>query len=99
MKTTIKAVKFDVKQPLESHMEKKVQKIEKFYDKLTEVQVYLKVDAPEKSNNKIVELKAIAPHTDFFASKKCDTFEQAIDLTVEAIEKQIIKHKEKSVQK
>ncbi len=99
MKITINAVKFDVKQSLESHIQKKVQKLEKYYDKLDEVQVILKVDAPEKVNNKIVELKAVVPNTDFFASKQCDTFEEAIDLSVEAIEKQVIKYKEKTSQK
>ena len=31
----------------------------------------------------------------FYASKVCDTFEEAIDLDVEALVKQLVKYKEK----
>ena len=40
-------------------------------------------------------IKVIIPNGEFYASKICDTFEEAIDLSVEALEKQLVKHKEK----
>ena len=61
--------------------------------------LYLKVVKPETAANKQAEIKATAPGVDFFASKTCDTFEEAIDLSLEAIGKQVIKYKEKLAKK
>ena len=55
----------------------------------------LKVVKPETAENKEAGVKVIVPNGDFYASKICDTFEEAIDLSVEAVEKQLVKYKEK----
>ena len=59
------------------------------------VEVSLKVVKPETAENKEAGVKVIVPNGDFYASKICDTFEEAIDLSVEAVEKQLVKNKEK----
>ena len=56
-------------------------------------------DRPETATNKEAEIKISIPGVEFFASKTCDTFEEAVDLTVDALEKQIRKHKEKTIKK
>ncbi len=99
MKLTIQAIKFDAKEQLENHIEKKVKKIEKIYDKVTNLDVYLKVEKPESVANKTADIKVVAPNVEFFASKTNDTFEEAVDSCVEALEKQILKHKEKTSKK
>ena len=40
-------------------------------------------------------IKILIPNGEFYASKVCDTFEEAVDLDVEALEKQLVKYKEK----
>ena len=45
--------------------------------------------------NKEAGIKILIPNGEFYASKVCDTFEEAIDLDVEALEKQLVKYKEK----
>ncbi len=99
MKVKIQSIKFDVKEQLNKHIEKKVRKIEKIYDKISHLDIYLKVEKPETASNKTVEIKATAPNAEFFASKTYNTFEEAIDSGVEAIERQILKHKEKILKK
>ncbi|GAK37164.1 ribosome hibernation protein YhbH [Bacteroides graminisolvens DSM 19988 = JCM 15093] len=37
----------------------------------------------------------IVPNGEFYASKVCDSFEQSVDEALEALEKQLVKHKEK----
>ena len=69
--------------------------MEKYYDDIKKVEVSLKVVKPETAENKEAGVKVIVPSGDFYASKICDTFEEAIDLSVEAIEKQLVKYKEK----
>lgn len=95
MKLRIQSVNFSATEKLEAYIEKKVKKIEKIFDSIMTVDVYLKVTKPETAENKQAEVKITAPNVDFFASKTCDTFEEAVELSLEAIEKQVVKHKEK----
>lgn len=99
MKLRIQSINFDATASLESYINKKTTKIEKFFDEIQTIDVYLKVVKPETATNKEVEIKISIPNVDFFASKTCDSFEEAVDLTIDALEKQIRKHKEKSTNK
>lgn len=96
MKLRIQSINFDATTNLESYINKKSLKLEKFFDEILNLEVYLKVVKPETATNKEAEIKVSIPNVDFFASKTCDTFEEAIDLTLEAVEKQIRKYKEKT---
>ena len=97
MKLRIQSINFDVAAQLESFIEKKVAKLEKTFEKIESIDVYLKVVKPETAENKTAEIKVAAPGVDFFASKTCDTFEEAVVLAVEALDKQIQKHKDKTI--
>lgn len=99
MKLRIQSVNFDATEKLQEYISKKVSKLEKFFDEIMNVEIYLKVVKPESATNKEAEIKVSMPNVDFFASKTCDTFEEAADLSLEAIEKQIRKHKEKLTKK
>jgi len=95
MKLRIQSINFDATATLETYITKKVSKLEKFFDDITSAEIYLKVIKPETAINKEAEIKITAPNVDFFASKTCDTFEESIDLTIDALEKQMKKYKEK----
>lgn len=99
MKLRIQSINFDATTTLESYIYKKISKLDKFFDEIINIEVYLKVVKPETAINKEAEIKISIPNVDFFASKTCDSFEEAIDLTVDALEKQIRKHKEKTTKK
>ena len=99
MKVMIQSINFDATEKLEEYVNKKAKKIEKFFDEIRIIDVYLKVIKPETATNKQAEIKVTAPIVEFFASKTCDTFEEAVDLALEAIEKQVIKFKEKIAKK
>ena len=91
----IQSIHFDASEQLQVFIQKKVAKLEKYYDDIKKVEVSLKVVKPETAENKEAGVKVIVPNGDFYASKICDTFEEAIDLSVEAVEKQLVKYKEK----
>ena len=95
MEIRIQAIKFDASAKLNAYVEKKVLKLEKLYDEILTVDIYLKVIKPETENNKEAEIKLKAANADFFASKVANSFEEAIDDCTEALEKQIKKQKEK----
>ena len=63
---------------------------------ITEIEVTLKVVKPETAMNKEAVIKVTVPqHEDLVANKIADTFEEAIDLTLEALDRQLEKRKEK----
>ena len=94
MEVRIQSIHFDASEQLQVFIQKKVAKLEKYYDDIKKVEVSLKVVKPETAENKEAGVKVIVPNGDFYASKICDTFEEAIDLSVEAVEKQLVKYKE-----
>ncbi len=95
MEVRIQSIHFDASEQLQVFIQKKVAKLEKYYDDIKKVEVSLKVVKPESAENKEAGVKVIVPNGEFYASKICDTFEEAVDLNVEALEKQLVKHKEK----
>ena len=95
MEVRIQSIHFDAAEQLRSFIQKKVSKLEKYYEYITDVEVSLRVVKPEVAANKEAGIKVLAPNIEFYASKVCDTFEEAVDECVEALEKQLVKHKEK----
>ncbi|EKU87743.1 ribosome-associated translation inhibitor RaiA [Bacteroides stercorirosoris] len=95
MEVRIQSIHFDASEQLQSFIQKKVAKLEKYYDDIKKVEVSLKVVKPETAENKEAGVKVIIPNGEFYASKICNTFEESVDLSVEALEKQLVKHKEK----
>ena len=96
MATQINALHFVISDRLEQFVQKKVDRLSRRFDSIQEVEVNLKVVKPETSNNKEAGIKIVVPGSpDLFASKTADTFEEAVDLTLEALERQLVKIKEK----
>lgn len=95
MELRIQSVNFDASEQLKAFIDKKVKKLERFDDDIIEAEVILKVVKPEAVNNKDVSIKVKLRQGEAFANKTADTFEEAVDLCVLAIEKQIIKTKTK----
>ena len=95
MDVRIQSIHFDASEQLQAFIQKKVSKLEKYYEDIKKVEVSLKIVKPEVAANKEAGIKILIPNGEFYASKVCDTFEEAIDLDVEALEKQLVKYKEK----
>ena len=95
MDVRIQAIHFDASEQLEAFIMKKVAKLEKYYDDIKKVEVSLKVVKPETAGNKDAGVKLLVPNDELYPNKVCDTFEEAIDLCLEALEKQLVKYKEK----
>ena len=96
MNVRIQAIHFDATAQLESFIEKKVSKLSRFHDGIMDAEVTLKVVKPETSMNKEAALKLLlAGDEDLFSSKVADTFEEAIDMAVEALERQLERSKKK----
>lgn len=95
MDIRIQSIHFDATEQLQSFIHKKVSKLGKFYDDIDSAEVTLKVVKPETADNKEAGIKLIIPNGDLYANKICNTFEQSVDECIEALNKQLVKHKEK----
>ena len=95
MKVTVHSVHFDADKDLVDFVQEKVSKLEQFYDGIIGSEVFLRLDNNSSNENKIAEVKMHAPGKELFAKKQCKSFEEAADLAVEAIRRQMKKHKEK----
>ncbi|MDR3267010.1 MAG: ribosome-associated translation inhibitor RaiA [Tannerella sp.] len=96
MEIKIKAIHFDATEKLEDFIEKKVSKLEQFHDGIRQADIVLKVVKPETVKNKNASIRLNIKNGECFAEKTCDTFEEAIDNAESALEKQLLKIKEKS---
>jgi ribosomal subunit interface protein len=100
MNIQINTVHFTADQRLVDFVNKKVPKLDTYFEGIISAEVILKVIKPETSNNKVAELKLSIPGSDYlFAEKQADSFEEAIDLCIDAIRKQLAKFKEKQKDK
>lgn len=99
MNINIQAVNFNATERLQEYINKKINKLYKVHDDMLNVDVYLKVVKPETALNKEVQIKIAVPNIEFFASKICDSFEEAADSSIDALDKQLKKHKEKNMGK
>jgi len=97
MKVQVQSIHFDADVKLIEFIEKKVNKLTTFYDRIIDAEVFLKLIKKEAKNNKVVEIKINVPGTTLFALEQGDSFEAAADTVLEALKSQLKKHKEKLV--
>ncbi|CAH0336763.1 ribosome-associated translation inhibitor RaiA [Flavobacterium sp. CHNK8] len=95
MKVSVHAVNFTVDKKLVDFIQERLDKLEKYYDKVVSSDVFLKVEKTSEKENKIAEVKIIVPGDEFLVKKQCKTFEEAIELSSESLERMLLKRKEK----
>lgn len=95
MKVNIQAVNFNVDRKLVDFINERLEKINKFYDKVISIDVFLKLENTNEKENKVVEMKMLVPGDDILVKKICKTFEEGVDIGTDALERQVVKHKEK----
>ena len=93
MKVEIHSIHFNPDRKLVDFVNKKIEKISSIDDSLIKTDVFLKIEKPESPENKIAEIRVHSSKGEYFAKKQCDTFEESIDLSVQALRKQVLKQK------
>ena len=99
MQVKVQSIQFSADQKLVSFINQKVNKLNLFFDNILVSEVFLKIIRANSNNNKLVEIKINIPGKELFAKKKCQSFEAATDDAVDAIRRQINKHKGKLQEK
>lgn len=95
MDINIHSIHFDADKKLINFIENKVNKLIQYYDNIIGAEVFLRLENDQSTENKIAEIRLDIPGSDIFAKKRSKSFEESVDNVVEALRKQITKHKEK----
>ncbi len=97
MKLDIHSIHFDADVKLTEFIQRKLDKLELFYDGIISGEVFLRLDKSDVNENKIVEIRLEVPGPALFSKRQAKTFEEATDGTVEALRRQIKKLKSKQL--
>ena len=95
MNVKIQSVKFDADKKLIDFTQAKVMKLDRFAENATGAEVFMKLDKDSDRGNKVVTIKLLAPGGELVAEHRSKTFEESVDEAIEALKKQIEKHKER----
>lgn len=95
MKVKIHSIHFDADQKLIDFVQEKVDKLDHFFDKIIDGEVFLRLDKASNNENKITEIRLNVPGNNLFAKKQSKSFEESTDGAVEALRRQVKKYKEK----
>ncbi len=96
MKVEVQTVAFKADQKLLDLVTKKVSKLGKYFDKVIDAEVYLKLDNKgAKVKDKVAEVKLNIPGNQLFAASQSKMFEEALDNAVSSVKRQLVKYKDK----
>lgn len=95
MQININPVHFKADKKLEDFITDKVSKLNQYFEGVISGEVTLKLDNNDKVKDKVAEVRLLIKGNDLFAKKSSKSFEDAIDQSVEALRKQVNKHKDK----
>lgn len=96
MNVNIQALHFEADTKLVSYVEKKLSKLNQFHERITKVDVFLKLDnVVHNIKDKIAEIKVHVPRHDFFVKHSSKSFEESFDIALETVITQIKRKKEK----
>ncbi len=76
-------------------IENKLEKLETFFDKIVDEDVYLKLESHQQLKDKTAEIKLNVTGVTLFSSETAKNFEAATDLAAESLRRQLKKYKEK----
>ena len=94
MRVNTEAIGFKADQKLLNFIQRKTSKLDRFYEQIIDAEVVLKLENSGQVRDKVAEIKLHVPGETLFAKNMAKKFESAIDETVQALKRQLIRHKE-----
>ena len=95
MKVNVQTPHFKADRKLIDFINRKLSKMEVFFSKIIQANVYLRLQKSKEKQNKIVEILLSIPGGELIAKKESKTFEEGIDECLTALERKLKKKKEK----
>ena len=95
MEIQIQSIHFKADRKLIAFINEKVGKLPQYFEGIINGEVFLRLDKADNSANKVAEIKLHVPGNEIYVKRQCKTFEEAIDISVEVLARQVKKYKEK----
>ena len=96
MNVNIQTVHFDADNKLVDYVNKKLEKLSTFHDRIIKVDVYLKLDnIAHTIKDKIAEIRVRVPRSEFFVKSTSKSFQTSFDEALESMVNQIKRKKQK----
>ena len=95
MKVHTQSVHFSADQKLLAFIERKLSKLDQFFDRIVSAKVLLKLENSGLIRDKIAEVRLEIPGTILFVKETNKSFEASIDLAIDSLRRQLIKYKER----
>ncbi|MEL6636777.1 MAG: ribosome-associated translation inhibitor RaiA [Bacteroidota bacterium] len=95
MKVHTQSVHFSADQKLLAFIERKLSKLDQFFDRIVSAKVLLKLENSGQIRDKIAEVRLEIPGTILFVKETNKSFEASIDLAIDSLRRQLIKYKER----
>jgi putative sigma-54 modulation protein len=96
MNVNIQTVRFTADMKLVEYVNRKLQKLTTFHDRIVKIDVYLKLDnVVHTIKDKIAEIRVQVPRHQFFVKASSKSFEESFDSALESLVSQIKRKKEK----
>lgn len=96
MNVNIQTRNFNPKGDLIDFSHNRLEKLLKFHDGIVKVELVMKIENSSEKENKFAEIDVKIPGEQIVVKKQCKSFEEAIDTASGAVERLLIKHKEKA---
>lgn len=96
MKVHTQSLHFSADAKLIAFIEKKLNKLDQFFERIVTADVVLKLENSGQVKDKIAEVRISLPGCVLYAKESAKTFEAAIDHVVNSLKRQLIKYKEKN---
>jgi len=84
MKVFTQSVNFNADSDLIKFVEKKVESLVKYHDKIVDAEVFLKVQNKSDKENKITEIKINIPGSELIIKRETKTFEEGVNSALTA---------------
>ena len=95
MNIQIQSIHFDADQKLLDYVQKKCDKLDTFFDRIIDGQVYMRLVKVGDPSLKSVEIKLNVPGDTLVAKEEGMAFEEATDLATDNLKRQLKRYKEK----
>jgi len=96
MNVNIQTVHFDADAKLTEYVNRKLQKLSTFHDRIIKVDVFLKLDnVVHHLKDKIAEISVHVPRHQFFVKASSKSFEESFDYAIDSLVNQIKRKKQK----
>jgi putative sigma-54 modulation protein len=94
MKVRIESPQFTADHKLIDYLEKKINKLDHYYDRILDADIILKLENSGQIKDKVLEVKLHVPGETLFIKEVDKSFEAAMDIAADRLKRKLIRYKE-----